>query len=234
MLVHSETGRNLHWPQHTPFPGGPTRVCWTFGSALGPIPSLVRAGTWGQSFSAYRQWTLQDRRSGTSSLLDQSTEQTALAGESLNLLCDTSSSHSKSQTPLTSLSDSCQGVASPELLSRYWCQPSGHIVTVFLALGQADPSGETWKHLSSALHSGFGLALAVAGAAAAVSTDEAVPATRWRCDLVHQPPRGMFWWLTLLSHCHPKLLKSGKLAESPGWTGCSDMVFSLPHTASWV
>lgn len=41
----------------------------------------------------------------------------------------------------------------------------------------------------------FWLALAVAGAAAAVSTDEAVPATRWRCDLNHQPPRGMLWWL---------------------------------------
>lgn len=59
-------------------------------------------------------------------------------------------------------------------MSVFW--PYSH--TVFLALGQADPSGESGKYLPSALHSGFGLALTVAGAAAAVSTDEAVPATR--------------------------------------------------------
>lgn len=95
-------------------------------------------------------------------------------------------------------------------MSVFW--PYSH--TVFLALGQADPFGESGRHLPSALHPGFGSALAVAGAAAAVSTDEAVSATRWRCDLVHQPPRGTLWCLAQLSHCHPKPLKLGKL--SPG------------------
>lgn len=114
MLVYSEIVRILHWPQHTPFPGGHTRVCRALASKaelldlpLGPfLPWSGQAHGERVSLPTGNEFCRTGGQIPSPSKIRAQTKLPWLLG-SVWIPCDTSSSHPKSQTPLALLSDSC-------------------------------------------------------------------------------------------------------------------------------